>query len=78
MVATLKKSSIKKSESKAKTAEAFLLASRLGDLKDDATMDALRRAAEIRKTWSKAETALRKEVGRQRFCELRDLLAFGG
>ena len=77
MVATLKKSNIARSETKPKTAEAFLMVSRLGDLKDDATMDALRRAAEIRKAWSKAEVAKRKQVGQQRFSELKNLLAFG-
>lgn len=76
MVATLQKSNITTSETKSKTAEAFLKVARLGDLRDDATMDALRRAAEIRKAWSKAEVAKRKQVGQQRLTELTNLLAF--
>lgn len=74
MVATLKKSNFVRSKTKVQIAEAFLKASRMGDLQDDATMDALRRAAEIRKTWSNAEVARRKQVGQQRFSELKNLL----
>lgn len=74
MVATLKKSNFVRSKTKVQIAEAFLKASRMGDLQDDATMDALRRAAEIRKAWSNAEVARRKKVGQQRFSELTNLL----
>lgn len=74
MVATLKKSNFVRSKTKVQITEAFLKASRMGDLQDDATMDALRRAAEIRKTWSNAEVARRKQVGQQRFSELKNLL----
>lgn len=74
MVATLKKSNIAPSKTKVQSAEAFLKVSRLGDLQDDATIDALRRAAEIRRAWSNAEVARRKQVGQQRFSELENLL----
>ena len=73
MVATLQKSNT--ARSKTKSASAFLQISRLGDLKDDATMNALRRAAEIRRTWSSDEVARRKNVGQQRREELTQLLA---
>ena len=77
MVATLQKSNTVASETKSQTADALLKVSRLGDLRDDATMDALRRAAEIRKAWSEEEVAKRKQVGQQRLSELTNLLAFG-
>ena len=76
MVATLKTLSIAPSATKTQTVEAFLKISRLGELHDDATMDALRRAAEIRDAWSDTEVARRKQVGKQRLCELKNLLAF--
>jgi len=46
----------------------------MGDLQDDATIEALRRAANIRKTWSDEEVARRKQIGQQRFAELKNLL----
>jgi hypothetical protein len=75
MVATLQKIDVVASETKHQTADAFLKVSRLGDLHDDATMDALRRAAEIRRTWNDKEVARRKSVGQQRRNELAELLA---
>ncbi len=75
MVATLKKLNTGSSETKTKSAESFLKVARLGDLMDDATMDALRRAAKIRSAWSADEVARRKQVGRERLCELKTLLA---
>lgn len=74
MVATLQKLNIARSETKSQLAEAFLKVSRLGDLQDDATMDALRRAAEIRRTWNDKEVARRKNVGQQRRSQLAQLL----
>ena len=74
MVATLKQSNIVRSKTKSNFAEEFLKASRMGDLTDDVTMEALRRAADIRKTWSDAEVARRKQDGQQRFSELQNLL----
>ena len=58
-----------------RSAVAFLNVSRLSDLNDDVTMNALRRAAEIRKTWTEEEVARRKTVGQQRRNELTELLA---
>ena len=72
MVATLQNSNTVRS--KTKPSNAFLQVSRLGDLTDDATMNALRRAAEIRQTWSTEEVARRKNVGQQRRAELGRLL----
>ena len=76
MVATLQKSNTVRSTTK--SASAFLQVSRLGDLTDDATMEALRRAAEIRRTWSAEEVLRRKNVGQQRREELSRLLAADG
>ena len=53
---------------------AFLHVSRLSDLNDDVTMNALRRAAEIRQAWTEEEVARRKTVGQQRRSELKELL----
>ena len=74
MVATLQTSKTVGSKTKTKSAEAFLQVSRMGDLQDDATIEALRRAANIRKTWSDEEVARRKQIGQQRFAELKNLL----
>ena len=60
------------------TTGAFLHISRLSDLNDDVTMNALRRAAEIRQTWTEEEVARRKNVGQQRRNELTELLAAMG
>ena len=57
-----------------RTTAAFLNISRLSDLNDDVTMNALRRAAEIRQTWTADEVARRKTVGQQRRNELTELL----
>ena len=75
MVATLKELNTVSSETKKQSSEAFLKVSRLGDLQDDATMAALRRAAEIRSAWSSDEVARRKQVGKERLSELKNLLA---
>jgi len=77
MVATLQKSNSAGSKTKTKSSSAFLQVSRLGDLNDDATMNALRRAAEIRRTWSTEEVVRRKNVGQQRREALTRLLAAG-
>ena len=78
MVATIKKSprttdtaSLKKCD---RSSAAFLHVSRLSDLNDDVTLNALRRAAEIRQAWSEEEVARRKTVGQQRRNELTELL----
>lgn len=76
MVATLNNSNISKSETKVKPGQILSKISRLGDLQDDVTMEALRRAADIRKAWSTAEVARRKQVGQKRLSELKNLLAF--
>ncbi|MDB4766535.1 hypothetical protein OAG71_02475 [bacterium] len=56
------------------SATAMLNVSRWSDLSDDATMNALRRAAEIRQTWTEEEVARRKHVGQERRNELSELL----
>lgn len=57
----------------------FLTVSRLGDLRDDIhddfTIEALRRAAAIRKTWSAQEIAQRQQVGQQRRDQLSKMLS---
>lgn len=79
MVATLnqspRRSDIANQSDPVCSAESFLHVSRLSDLNDDATINALRRAAEIRHTWSDEEVARRKTIGQQRRDQLAQLLA---
>ncbi len=78
MVATLNKStrpsSIANQSASVGSVACFLQISRLSDLHDDATMEALRRAAAIRQTWSQEEIERRKSAGQQRRNELAELL----
>lgn len=83
MVATLNQNTTTTQNANTKTnarsrerfAESFLTVSRLGDLHEDETMEALRRAAAIRKTWSDQEIAKRQQVGQQRRDELSKMLS---
>lgn len=77
MVATLNQTTTDTANTatKKRFPESFLTVSRLGDLHDDATMDALRRAAAIRETWSAQEIAKRQQVGQQRRDQLSQMLS---
>jgi len=78
MVATLnqstRQSNITNQTVSNRSAQSFLNSSRLSDLHDDVTMEALRCAAAIRKTWSEEEVARREKIGQLRRDELNQLL----